>query len=691
VLYGDGTTVLNQTHEARSIGMKVGGKDVIRYLGAHKAASHTAQAQFDGWLSQFQVIIDILKRSPLNKRVDLTIPEIASKLKGLVTDHAADQKLLSKLLMEWKQRLNREERGRDVIDGMTLEAQTQHAVEALDEAISECEDWEKLTPEEQCVLFDASFRSFLITTGEVEHESLSPEEQANVDLFLWHGCCMHKDLNATRSGDVRMRTIYKDHPLIPSPIPLKNKWQKTSVPVATPTLLNSEADGASCQTEEFYACGGTKLTTLAGAIFNHKDAAKGVHKTVQDWFILEYGHAHVFPDTSNVRYCSHCQAAIELLVNRHLYIRFLNELFNAKTKVGFTSIEQNLFDGLNDWATLSELAVLALYSQLISIPYIEYVRSYTGNALDLGSFHNRLKAHISALIASPEIALGASSTPENASFLGLGWNRPDVVHWIWANLDAMPHLETLFVEFLRGALEAWERFTSEYASNSLIAKATPAQKNLAFSLPTNDISESALGVAKQAILANATLTDRQRNSKAMRRYNTTEAWVEANMTPELFEWARREARMLDSDGTAVQVRVEMAKAWKAKVAANKAKQERAEVRREAAKAKLAATDLIRDPVKLNKLNSDELGRQIDKWRSTDSHQDLMPAKSKLRKAERLKVIKAAIERDREALQEVVNASAEIADAQAGVNVDEDDEDDDEAGFESSPSDEEMEN
>jgi hypothetical protein len=130
----------------------------------------------------------------------------------------------------------------------------------------------------------------------------------------------------------------------------------------------------------------------------------------------------------------------------------LGQLFNAKTKSGFTSIEENIYNALNDWSTLTELAVLALYSQIISRPYMAYVRSYTSNALELGPFHERVKNHIRELIEHPKIALAANADPENATLLGIGWERLDVIYWILSNLDNMPHLHILFVKFLKGTL-----------------------------------------------------------------------------------------------------------------------------------------------------------------------------------------------------------------------------------------------
>jgi hypothetical protein len=42
---------------------------------------------------------------------------------------------------------------------------------------------------------------------------------------------------------------------------------------------------------------------------------------------------------------------------------------DGKDRPGFTNMEQNVYCGLQDIPTLTELAVLALYAQAVSHPY----------------------------------------------------------------------------------------------------------------------------------------------------------------------------------------------------------------------------------------------------------------------------------------------------------------------------------
>jgi hypothetical protein len=621
-------------------------------LGVHKSASHTAQAQFDGWLLEFVELVRLLQHCLLGRIYALDLIDIARKLAGMVTDHASDQKLLAKLFIDWKRQTDQKQRGKDVLADLGVEERMRWAAEALSQAASATPGWENLSSGEQDRLFMIAWGAKLMHAGKDEFEKLAEDEKMLVSLFLWHGCMMHKDLNAIRGGDAAMKAAWAKFKLELRPIPLKNKWEKAA---------NSESDTRK-PPEETYGCGGTKLTCLCGALFNHKDPSKGLHSTIRSWFEAEFGHSHVFPDTSNTRYGSHCEAAIELLVNRHHYVRFLGQLFDSKTKSGFTSIEENIYNALNDWSTLSELAVLALYSQIISRPYIAYVRGYTGNALNLGPFHERVKNHIRKLIEQPELALAPDASPEAATLLGMGWERSDVIYWILSNMENMPHLRILFVEFLGGALTTWERFTAEFDTGGAIANANVAQRSAGFTLATNDISESALGAAKQAILRSATITDTQRNSKAMRKFNGTEDWVPENFTDASYAFCRKEARRVDESGEARRGRAAQHKAFVDKAAANKLKRVRLEAKHELAKQKLAATVLERKPEALQKCKLDELGDMLDKWRETDK---LVPFKSKLRKGERLQAVLDAIEREREAMREVVETSVELADIEAG--------------------------
>ena len=73
-------------------------------------------------------------------------------------------------------------------------------------------------------------------------------------------------------------------------------------------------------------------------------------------------------------------------------------------------MEANLWKALHDPATLSELAILALYGEAVSYPYVKAIHttSESGekqNMLDLGPLHKKVLMHLQAIITNPCILL----------------------------------------------------------------------------------------------------------------------------------------------------------------------------------------------------------------------------------------------------------------------------------------------
>jgi len=116
-------------------------------------------------------------------------------------------------------------------------------------------------------------------------------------------------------------------------------------------------------------CGGVKAADIAGAIFHHKDDKKGQGSTFTYWFENE-GIPLNFPNTSSVRYGSHCEAAAVLLEYHDAFLRFLEYVRDAKDRRRFSNMEKNLYAALKCNATLTELATLALYGQAITHQYM---------------------------------------------------------------------------------------------------------------------------------------------------------------------------------------------------------------------------------------------------------------------------------------------------------------------------------
>ena len=85
--------------------------------------------------------------------------------------------------------------------------------------------------------------------------------------------------------------------------------------------------------------GGVKLTSLAGAIFNRKDDKKGQQDSLQTFMLTKLGYQVPFPDTSNICYPSHCNAASELCVHLPLYKEYLELVQDKKESGTFNHME----------------------------------------------------------------------------------------------------------------------------------------------------------------------------------------------------------------------------------------------------------------------------------------------------------------------------------------------------------------
>lgn len=193
---------------------------------------------------------------------------VAPKLRGVLTDHAADQKQFCELLTQWKIRCDREVRALAKLKGIPLEDQLKMLSALLDDATLSMSDWRMLPAEQQSALMHDAWLSLTARIGEEEYQKLSPDEQFGVDFLAWAGCCMHKELNALKGGVVEMAASWKVINLTP-PIALKNKF---------------EAAKGSKSTEDKSTRGAIKLASLAGALFNNKDEKKWYQSTIDHFF-----------------------------------------------------------------------------------------------------------------------------------------------------------------------------------------------------------------------------------------------------------------------------------------------------------------------------------------------------------------------------------------------------------------------
>jgi hypothetical protein len=226
--------------------------------------------------------------------------------------------------------------------------------------------WDALSEEQKAEIDAEMMSSLVLDLGHKAYSSLSDSEKHQVDLFIWAGCAMHKDLNSVKGGNAAMVAWWEENDVV-GPMLLANCDNAAVLQQAgnldDPTPAEQRAIDSS-------KCGGVKLASLAGSLFNNKDDKAGQQDTYQHFFESRNQKVPRFPDTSNTRYQSHCAAAAELIRWHDLYLEYLPWIRDAKEYPRFTNLEQNVYEGLQDTPTQTELAILVLYAQAISHPYM---------------------------------------------------------------------------------------------------------------------------------------------------------------------------------------------------------------------------------------------------------------------------------------------------------------------------------
>ena len=146
-------------------------------------------------------------------------------------------------------------------------------------------------------------------------------------------------------------------------------------------------------------------------------------------------------------------------------------------------MESNLWKTLHCPATKTELAVLAIYGEAVSYPYMKAIcqcQDKQQNILDLGPLHTHVQEHIDKIINDPNILLGENASYKTASLDGDEWQNSKVVAQILKSIPELPYFRVVLVAFLKGAAETWKCFTSEFAPGGLIDEATLEEKSLAW-------------------------------------------------------------------------------------------------------------------------------------------------------------------------------------------------------------------
>ncbi|KAL5478584.1 hypothetical protein ACEPAI_2768 [Sanghuangporus weigelae] len=496
---GDGTTNKHQNFESMNVNLmtetyrdseeqppEAAGAHRVRFLKLEHTANHRSETQKKTFVNGLQEAIDTFNRSPLGISCNtpgeaLNEEILAMKYTGTHGDHAEDQKAKHRLLGEWKHELSMRGIGAQYFHSKPKEEQellTIPARTALIERLGGEAAWQAL-PEDEKARHEKELLSNICESLYAEaFERLSSSEKQKLNLWVWTGCCMHKDLNAVKGGEAAMRAKWAELGVAPVPLPNKdnaavldalgtdemdpdeddlddnmdpfNASEVTSAAMLQSHqmtesgtaqqqhhLQNSSDSAANVAVREVVRRaldvtqgGGCKLCRLMAKFSNDKDDKKGEHHSIRDYICRVLGLTITFPDVTNTRYSSYLEASVEMLVRRATYLDYMQRVRHLREKRKHNNLELNILKGLTDFPTLTELAVMALYREAISISYISSVRG-SGmekvNALEMGSLHEKLKTHLRALINNPSIILAPDADPQKAT---LGGSE------VWKSADA---------------------------------------------------------------------------------------------------------------------------------------------------------------------------------------------------------------------------------------------------------------
>ncbi|KAG1818074.1 uncharacterized protein BJ212DRAFT_1298923 [Suillus subaureus] len=437
--------------------------------------NHTSETQLQGWKHQatemYSTYNDVMEGHDA-----ADIQDFAPKVKGILTDHAEDQKKLVCLFAEWKQECKQEVHGEKALTCLPL-ADVIHLLSEMMENVIETvggyQQWDLLSPDEWQLHSSKAIHQLCMTFGEKEFASLSSAEKEAVDFFVWAGCCMHKELNVAKGGNTRMQAWWEQNG-VDSPVLLMNKDNAAAA--------SAGSSVAKDQAVQVSTGGGQKTLDLAGSVFYHKDDKKGQHYSLQYYLETELGFTSQWPDTSNTCYHSHGDAACKYLVHKSWYMQFLEIILFKKESWTHTNMEQNVFQGF-------------LYVDLV---------------------------------------LGPSTSHETATLDGRPFKHPEAfyaIQQIAQDQKNYPHLHCLLVTFLEGALDTWVCFCGEFTAGGVIDKSSTAQREMAYMKTTNDNNKGALGTVHTSLQQALHMSLSHLNSWFIYKKNMTGTYIQNFLQP----------------------------------------------------------------------------------------------------------------------------------------------------------------
>jgi hypothetical protein len=272
-LSSDGTTIRHRTFESRHITFSTPTYEsdpskpakVIktRVLAVSTAVNHTSDTQLRGLKEIVEKTYKIYNDSPLGQSKPALVVSFAANIRGLGSDHAEDQKKLSRGVKEWMITSSKYLEGLKIVASKPLQELVPIILQAGKRKMHEVggsEVWDELTEVEREEHNKQAMEEVIEKFGAEAWAGLSDDDRAKAEVFVWAGCCMHKELNSVKGGARRMAEYWSTTGNI-APVKLMNQHKEMAVNAgSSDAALSSIGDS-----------GGVKLTSLAGAIFRHKD------------------------------------------------------------------------------------------------------------------------------------------------------------------------------------------------------------------------------------------------------------------------------------------------------------------------------------------------------------------------------------------------------------------------------------
>ncbi|KAJ7176165.1 hypothetical protein C8R43DRAFT_872843, partial [Mycena crocata] len=342
------------------------------------------------------------------------------------------------------------------------------------------------------------------------------------DLFIWGGCCMHKNLNVFKGAVLAMQQFWIDKGL-PGPLKMFNRDNSAAFTLGEGTSAATRAEERTCG-------GAIKVASLAGAIFRHKDRKRGQQDTLRYFWDHETGLNICFPDTSNTRFQSHAAACEIIVVHMDLLLQFLVYVRENKASRALNHMELNVERGLNCWFTRHEFVVIALMNQNVDVPYMLEIRGplrADDNLLKLGQLHRNVRAHLEKIIADPTLVTGTNMSFETSTLNGRRWEKPEVVYAAIARISEwkLEYVNEVVVVYCKGALGTWARFDTEWRDDGEIAQLSPENLERGWQESTNDGNESELGILRQGSKSSPNMSLAYHSALRMYKANKTSEFI----------------------------------------------------------------------------------------------------------------------------------------------------------------------